>query len=103
MSDVVDPRKKLLGMLARIFTDAEVSADERRELKDFVGSGALGAEELKATLDGFAERTWAMANADGQISDRERERLRAVARELGLKREGLPAAWVALLEAGDAS
>jgi hypothetical protein len=71
----VDPKRKLKGMLARIFSDAKVEDAERSELKAYLGSGALSVADVKAVFEDFVATTWKITMADGVVSDVERQRL----------------------------
>jgi uncharacterized tellurite resistance protein B-like protein len=93
----MDPKRKLKGMLARIFSDAEVEAAERAELKAFLSSGALNVAELREVFDDFVGTTWKITMADGTISDVETKRLRAIVHELGIDPSVLPAEWAKLV------
>lgn len=93
----MDPKRKLKGMLARIFSDAEAEPAERGELSAYLESGALNADEIQAVFEDFVQTTWKITVADGVISDIEKKRLREIADVLGLRRESLPADWQKLL------
>ncbi len=93
----VDPKRKLKGMLARIFSDASATADERAELEAFLASGALPHEDVQAVVADFVATSWKMTNADGVVTDLERKRLREIARVLKLDAATLPEAWAKLL------
>ncbi len=95
---LMDPKRKLKGMLARIFSDAVVEESEREELKTYLGSGILTTAEIKEVFEDFVRTTWKITIADGLISDREKQRLREIFEVLVLDREILPAEWAALVE-----
>jgi tellurite resistance protein len=92
-----DPKRKLKGMLARIFSDASATADERAELEAFLASGALGHEAVASVVADFVATTWKMTTADGVVTDHEKQRLREIARVLKLEAGTLPAEWASLL------
>lgn len=93
-----DPKRKLKGMLARIFSDTEVAPDERAELERYLLSGALGPDEVKEVIADFVATTWKITIADGVVSEREKARLRAIVGVLPVERADLPAEWVAALD-----
>jgi tellurite resistance protein len=93
----MDPKRKLKGMLARIFSDAQAEETEREELKTFLGTEALSAAEIKDVVDDFVQTTWKITMADGIVSDREKERLREIVRVLALEPSALPKEWAAAL------
>jgi tellurite resistance protein len=92
-----DPKRKLKGMLARIFSDARVDADERDELKAYLSSGALTMTEVKDVVNDFVQTTWKITMADGVVSDVERARLGEIVKVLGIERAELPIAWAKLV------
>ena len=98
----MDDKRKLKGMLARIFSDATAEESERAELKGYLSSGALSMAEIKEVFADFAQTTWKITMADGVISDVERKRLKAIVDVLGLEPESLPEEWVRALSS-DAS
>jgi tellurite resistance protein len=93
----MDQKRKLKGMLARIFSDATAEEAERTELKAYLASGALTAAEIKEVFADFAATTWKITMADGVISDIERRRLNEIVSVLGLAPETLPEEWVRVL------
>ncbi len=93
-----DPKRKLKGMLARIFSDAEIEDAERAELDAYLGSDALTAAEIQEVIADFVATTWKIAQADGVISEREKVRLRAIVDVLPVERATLPAEWIAVLD-----
>ncbi len=99
--ETMDAKRKLKGMLARIFSDAVANDDERFELKAFLSSGTLSVADIKDVFADFAQTTWNITMADGVISDAERRRLNEIVKVLGLEIESLPIEWVRTLR-GDA-
>jgi hypothetical protein len=98
----MDPKRKLKGMLARIFSDAVVSDEERAELRAHLAPGALlMPRDVEEVLADFIATTWKITIADKVISDVERQRLRAIVEELELPAELLPAEWRKLLDTPD--
>lgn len=93
----MDAKRKLKGMLARIFSDATAEEAERAELKAYLSSGALSMAEIKEVFEDFVQTTWKITMADGVISDVERQRLNEIVRVLGLELSDLPADWVNVL------
>jgi hypothetical protein len=96
-SNTVDPKRKLKGMLARIFSDTVVEDDERRELKAYLSSGALSVTDVKTVFEDFVATTWKITMADGVVSEVERTRLVNIVKELGLAKEMLPAEWAEIV------
>lgn len=96
----MDPRRQFKGLLARIFSDAVVDESERGELLDFLASGALTPAERAEVVSEFVATTWKGTNADGVVSDREKQRCREIVKVLGLERSSLPAAWAAIIDEG---
>jgi uncharacterized tellurite resistance protein B-like protein len=94
----MDAKRRLKGMLARIFSDAEAEESERAELKAYLASGALSADEIKEAVGEFVEQTWKITLADGVVTDVEKKRLRAIANVLGLDRSALPPDWAKALD-----
>ncbi len=92
-----DPKRKLKGMLARIFSDAAADANERAELKAYLSSGALTMTEIKDVVNDFVQTTWKITIADGVVSDVERQRLGEIVRVLGIDRADLPIEWARLV------
>ena len=93
----MDQKRKLKGMLARIFSDATAESAERVELETFLSSGVLTKEEVKEVVADFVKTTWKITMADGVISDTERTRLNEIVVVLGLERGELPEDWVLAL------
>ena len=97
----MDDKRKLKGMLARIFSDATAEDSERAELKAYLSSGTLSMAEIKDVFDDFVQTTWKITMADGVVSDVERQRLEEIVEVLGLETESLPAEWVKILRADE--
>jgi uncharacterized tellurite resistance protein B-like protein len=93
----MDEKRKLKGMLARIFSDATAEEAERAELEGYLSSGVLSTAEIKEVFADFVQTTWKITMADGVISEVERQRLNEIVRVLGLEIDGLPAEWVKAL------
>lgn len=93
----MDDKRKLKGMLARIFSDATAEDSERAELKAYLSSGALSMAEIKEVFDDFVQTTWKITMADGVVSDVERQRLNEIVKVLGLEIDSLPVEWVKTL------
>jgi hypothetical protein len=93
----MDDKRKLKGMLARIFSDATAEDSERAELKAYLSSGALTMAEIKDVFDDFVLTTWKITMADGVVTDVERQRLNEIVRVLGLEVDALPEEWVRTL------
>ena len=93
----MDPKRKLKGMLARIFSDAMAEDSERAELKAYLSSGELSMAEVKEVFDDFVQTTWKITIADGVVSEIERQRLNEIVRVLGLEIDTLPVEWVQVL------
>jgi uncharacterized tellurite resistance protein B-like protein len=94
----MDEKRRLKGMLARIFSDAEAEASERAELEAYLASGTLTSAEVQSVFEDFVKTTWKITLADGVISEVERKRLREIVGVLGLARDALPAEWAKLLD-----
>lgn len=93
----VDPKRKLKGMLARIFSDTTVEEPERNELKAYLGSGALSVEDVRNVFEDFVATTWKITMADGIVTDVEKQRLVNIVKELGIAKEMLPAEWAEIV------
>jgi uncharacterized tellurite resistance protein B-like protein len=93
----MDPKRKLKGMLARIFSDAVADPSERTELKAWLAETTLDDAELKEVFEDFVATTWKITIADGVVSDIEKQRLREIVDLLPVERDVLPAEWKALL------
>jgi tellurite resistance protein len=93
----MDHKRKLKGMLARIFSDATAEASERAELEAYLASGVLAAAEIQEVVRDFVATTWKITVADGVISDVELRRLREIVQVLALDPGDLPAAWARAL------
>lgn len=94
----MDPKRKLKGMLARIFSDGVVEPAEREELRIYLSSNVLTPEETREVFADFARTTWKITMADGVVSDREKQRLREIVKVLALERSTLPVEWAAIIE-----
>lgn len=95
----MDPKRKLKGMLARIFSDATAEESERAELKAYLSSGELSLAEVKEVFDDFVQTTWKITIADGVVSEIEVQRLNEIVKVLGLEIDSLPVEWVKVLRA----
>ena len=93
----MDPKRRLKGMLARIFSDAAAEETERAELKGFLSSGELSMAEIKEVFEDFVATTWKITMADGVVSDTERKRLTEIVDVLGLEAEALPVEWARII------
>jgi tellurite resistance protein len=93
----MDDKRKLKGMLARIFSDATAEESERAELKAYLSSGALSMAEIKEVFDDFVQTTWKITMADGVVTEIERQRLNEIVKVLGLEMDSLPVEWVRTL------
>ena len=93
----MDEKRKLKGMLARIFSDATAEDAERAELETYLSSGALSAAEIKEVFADFVQTTWKITMADGVISEVERKRINEIVRVLHVDLDGLPKEWIAAL------
>jgi len=89
----MDAKRKLKGMLARIFSDATAEESEKKELLEFTASGALSAAEIQEVVDDFVKTTWKITMADGVVTDVEKKRLREIVDVLELDRKNLPDEW----------
>ena len=81
------------GMLARVFSDAVLEDAEKGELTEAVKSGGLTNDQVKQAIFAFTATTYKHAAADGAITDRELDRLRAIlaaVKELGLPDDCIP-------------
>jgi uncharacterized tellurite resistance protein B-like protein len=94
----MDPKRKLKGMLARIFSDAAAEESERSELAAYLASGALSATEVQEVVRDFVATTWKITMADGVISEVEKKRLREIVAVLRLDRADLPEEWAKALD-----
>ena len=94
----MDPKRKLNGMLARIFSDAVAEDSERAELKTYLASGLLESDAIADVLVDFVQTTWKITVADGAVSDIEKQRLREIVDVLPSVRSSLPPEWQALLD-----
>jgi hypothetical protein len=92
----MDPKRKLKGMLARIFSDATAEPHEREELAAFLASGTLSPAEAKEVFEDFVQTTWKITMADGVVTDVEKKRLREIVAVLELDPAVLPDAWAAI-------
>jgi tellurite resistance protein len=89
----MDPKRKLKGMLARIFSDAVAEEGERKELAEYLASAPLTPDEVKEVIADFVATTWKITIADGVVSDREKQRLREIVSVLNVATTELPAEW----------
>ena len=93
----MDPKRKLKGMLARIFSDAVVEDAERKELKAYLSSGELSMAEIKEVFADFVATTWKITMADGVVTDVEKQRLREIVNVLALEQDVLPPEWARIV------
>ncbi len=103
LRQTMDAKRKLKGMLARIFSDAVVEDSEHAELDGYLSSSGLSRAEIEEVFEDFVRTTWRIAIADGVISDIERQRMNEIVRVLGLEVESLPADWIKALGAPGSS
>ena len=89
----MDPKRKLKGMLVRIFSDVVAEDAECEELKVYLSSGAFTESETKEIFEDFVQTTWKITMADGVVSERETQRLREIVSVLDLDKNVLPAEW----------
>ncbi len=94
----MDPKRKLKGLLARIFSDAVADPSERDELKVYLASGILEKDAIAEVFVDFVQTTWRITIADGVVSDTEKQRLREIVDVLPSVRRSLPPEWQALLD-----
>lgn len=92
-----DPKRKLKGMLARIFSDAVAESHEREELAAYLASGAMSEADIKDVIADFVATTWKITIADGVVSDKEKQRLREIVDVLKLSDDVLPPEWKSAL------
>lgn len=95
----MDAKRKLKGMLARIFSDAVADATERDELKAFLSSDVLTLAEIKEVFEDFVATTWKITKADGVVSEVEKQRLREIFDVLPVDRSVLPREWADIVGA----
>jgi tellurite resistance protein len=95
----MDDKRKLKGMLARIFSDGTAEESERAELQAYLSSGPLSMAEIKEVFEDFVQTTWKITMADGVISEVEGRRLNEIVRVLGLEIDALPLEWARALRA----
>ena len=93
----MDDKRKLKGMLARIFSDATAEESERAELKGYLSSGTLSMAQIKEVFADFVATTWKITMADGVVTAVERKRLKAIVDVLGVEPETLPEEWLRIL------
>jgi tellurite resistance protein len=93
----MDPKRKLKGMLARIFSDAVVEDAERAELKAYLASSGLSVAETKEVFEDFVATTWKITMADGVVSDIEKQRLKEIVNVLALEPSVLPEEWARIV------
>jgi hypothetical protein len=93
----MDPKRKLKGMLARIFSDASADDAERAELKAYLSSGELTMAAIKEVFADFVATTWKITMADGVVSDVEKQRLREIVKVLALEQDMLPPEWAKIV------
>lgn len=92
-----DPKRRLKGMLVRIFSDAVVEESERGEFLDFLSEGLLSQEERAEVVAQFVATTWKTTIADGVVSEREKLRLKRIVEMLALEPASLPAEWARIV------
>ena len=95
-----DPKRRLKGLLIRIFSDAVVEESERGEFLDFLAEGLLTKEERAEVVAQFVATTWKTTIADGVVSDTEKQRLREIVAMLALDPAMLPSEWARLVSEG---
>jgi uncharacterized tellurite resistance protein B-like protein len=92
MSELSQAQRELSELIDRIFADGKIEPEEREQLRSFWANRGLTVGQVRAVVDSFVARVWGEVNADGQITDEERTRLRAVVSGLRLPDEVLPPA-----------
>jgi hypothetical protein len=93
----MDPKRKLKGMLARIFSDAVAEDHEREELRAYLGSNVLSQTEIQEVFDDFIQTTWKITIADGVVSDHETARMKEIVSVLSIDPAKLPADWAKIV------
>ena len=101
MSDSTQLERRLTGLLARIFSDGLVSDEERVELNEALAQPELAPDRVQAVVRAFVEASFEQFKANGTVSDRERDKLVLIVRELRLPDSALPAEVLAVLERRD--
>ena len=95
-----DPKRRLKGMLVRIFSDAHVEDSERGEFLDFLAEGLLTQDERAEVVAQFVATTWKTTIADGVVSETEKQRLKEIVEMLALDPTTLPEEWKRVVGAG---
>ena len=98
VSDPSQLERRLTGLLARIFSAGVVSDEERVELQAALTQTELEPERVQVTIRAFVEASFEQFKANGTISDRERDKLVLIVRELRLSDSALPPGLLAVLE-----
>lgn len=93
----MDPKRKLKGMLARIFSDANADPQERAELKAWLSASDLPMAEIKEVFEDFVATTWKITMADGVVTDVEKKRLLEIVDVLALEMDVLPTEWAQIV------
>ncbi len=89
-----NPELRFKGMLARVFSDAVLEDAEKAELEEAVENSGLTRDQVTQAIHAFTATTFKHAAADGVVTARELERLRAIVstvKELGLPDDCIPA------------
>lgn len=93
----MDPKRKLKGMLARIFSDANADPHERAELKTWLSTCEMPMAEIKEVFEDFVATTWKITMADGVVTDQEKKRLLEIVDVLALEIDVLPTEWAQII------
>lgn len=93
----MDPKRKLKGMLARIFSDASADTQERSELKAWLSASEMPMAEIKEVFEDFVATTWKITMADGIVTDLEKKRLLEIVDVLALEIDVLPTEWAQIV------
>ena len=92
-------KAKLADVVRRVMADGKIDASEREEMQSIYRQALLTVLDIKEVLNGYLGEVRDEVLADGQVTEEERARCRAVLAALKLPRELVPADFRALLDA----
>ena len=92
-------KAKLADVVRRVMADGKIDASEREEMQSIYRQASLTVLDIKEVLTRYLGEVRDEVLADGQVTEEERARCRAVLAALKLPRELVPADFQALLGA----
>jgi hypothetical protein len=87
---MTETQEKLRELVAHVFADGKLTAQERDELRQFWIDAHLTVAQVREVMTAFIRQSWGEALADGVLEDAERSKLRAIVNGLHLPKDCVP-------------